>query len=179
MRHLIFLVLCAQTAVAASIDLKHDIQLSWTTQTIKKDGGLYPDFSLFSLSCSFGECTLIQARLNGCFGKGPDAFFFPELRSWATLDGNLKVRIENEDIGVTYETAGLTHRHRFGVETDQSHLLKIVSYVGNAMHDTRPLMETYAIVPNGTMRGFDCKAHLAGLSTSSSPAQQKPPKKDQ
>lgn len=178
MRYFIFLMLFARPAVAASIDLKHYIRLSWTTQTVKLDGGLSPGFSLFSLSCVLRECTLIEARLNGCYGKGPDAFFMPELHSWSTLDGNLKIHIEDSDIGVSYETAGgWSHRHRFGVKIDKFSLMTIVSYVGGAMHDVRPQAVTYAIVPEGTKRGFDCKAQLPGLSADSPAAQQKPSRK--
>lgn len=177
MRYVLLLTLVAKMAAAASIDPKRLIQLSWATQTSKQGGGVYPDFSLFSLSCVLGECTLIEARLNRCFGSGPDAFFTPELRSWATLDGTLQIRIEDAAIGVSYETSGWAHHHRLGVKTDEGDLMEIVSYIGDAMHDARPESMTYAIVRNGTMRKFDCKAHLPGLSAAPPTAQQKPPRK--
>lgn len=177
MRYVLFLTLVAKMAAAASVDPKRLVQLSWATQTTKQGGGVYPDFSLFSLSCVLGECTLIEARLNGCFGSGPDAYFTPELRSWATLDGNLKIRIEDAAIGVSYETAGWAHRHRLGVKTDDVGLMEIVSYVGDAMHDARPVSMTYAIVRNGTKSKFDCKAQLPGLSAAPPTAQQKLPRK--
>lgn len=177
MRYVLFLMLVSKMAAAASVDPKRLIQLSWATQTAKQGGGVYSDFSLFSLSCVLGECTLIEARLNGCFGSGPDAFFTPELRSWATLDGNLKIRIEDAAIGVSYETAGWAHRHRLGVKTGKLDLMEIVSYVGDAMHDARPEAMTYTIVRDGTKREFDCKAMLPGLSAAPPTPQQKPPRK--
>jgi hypothetical protein len=177
MRYVLLLMLVSKMATAASVDPKHLIQLSWATQTTKQGGGVYPAFSLFSLSCTFGECTLIEAHLNACFGSGPDAFFTPELRSWATLDGNLKIRIEDAAIGVSYETAGWAHRHRLGVKTDEVGRMEIVSYVGDAMHDTRPHATTYAIVRRGAKRAFDCKILLPELSAASPTPQQKPSRK--
>lgn len=177
MRYAIFLTFLANTAFAASIDLEHNINLKWTTQVARQEGGVSPGFSLFSLRCFFGECTLVEVALNGCFGKGPDAFFIPGLKSWATLDGNLKVSVKDADIGISYETADWTHHHRFNVKTDDLGLMSIVSYVGNAVHDVRTQTQTYVIVRHGETRQFDCKIMLSGLSVVSPKVKQKSPQK--